>query len=251
MKPTYLEQGKQTQMTALVKGHASKARSFPVSKTDLENIHQRLGIDISLEKISPTLAMICRTAGYIATLRPIDGYIRDPATDEALRQNAELKGRICYKRTLDQVLGEGIFPSAPDYALVFRGLMVAQKVRTSYILAIHETSLLDPQSTGKPCTADVSHTFCCVFTLGGGYYVDPTSPPRIMKKDADLLPFVVWKEGLDSWSLDVRDTKDIMESVKDKETRYKLLSKYETALESRIDQVRSLQTLMRPRLPSY
>ena len=269
--PIYLEKGKQTQVTSLIKGHASKARSFPLSVTDLASIHQRLGIDIA------TLAKIYRTAGYIATLRPLDDYIRDAAADEALRQNAELKEKLSYGRTLDQVLREGIFPSSPDYALVFRGLMVAQKVRTSYILAIHKSHLLDPQSAEKLAVADVGHPFCRVFTRGHRYFVDPTSPPRIMRTATDLLPFVVWQEGLDSWSLGIRDNQEIMEQVRDKASRCKLLSQYESALESRlndilpqpaeptatedqptrhevlltrrIDQVRSLQTLTRPRMP--
>jgi hypothetical protein len=276
----YLEKGKQTQITSLIKGHASKARSFPVNVTDLASIQLRLGIDITtLKKIYPTLEKIYKTAGYIATLRPIDGYIRDPATDEALRQNAELKGQTCYKRTLDQVLREGIFLSSPDYALVFRGLMAAQNVRTSYVLAIHKSYLLDPQSAEKLAVVDVSHPFCRVFTLGHRYFVDPTSPPRIMRREADLLPFVYWQEGLDSWSLGIRDTQEIMEQVRDETNRCRLLSKYESALASRlndllpqpteptatedqptrredllirmIDRVRSLQTLTRPRMPCF
>ncbi len=103
-----------------------------------------------------TIKKIFQTCQYISSLPQIKGIKSPIKNKEDYQSNQSIKDRIFRKRTLDQVLKEGYFPTCSDVGLIFRGLMIAQGIASSHIEAFHEEYLFDKAFHG--------HVFAKIFT---------------------------------------------------------------------------------------
>lgn len=182
-KNYFLKEGPQTEFTPLVKEYAEKAREIDL-KANVEE----------------AMVPIYKTSKFISQLPRIEGYIKDAQREEDRESNKRLKDKIFRKRTLNQILQEGFYPTCSDIGVLFRGLMVAQGIPSAYVETFHEDYLLDK--------AFSTHAFVRVFTEDSSVLVDP-SGPKIAHSEKKILPYVIFKEGLDSWDIGIRDYEDL------------------------------------------
>ncbi len=211
----YLAQGTQTKFTDGVYEHARKAR---------DTVMNNLQIAVLPEPI----ISIHKTCKYISQLHYVSGFNVQPQTREEKKANRNLKDSISWQRDLDQVLEEGYYPSCSDIGLLFRGLMAAQGHPTAYVRTFHKDFLLDI----RPREAEImGHVFGRVyFNDGSSVIVDPTTHPKIVNSEVEIFPYVIFKEGLDSWDIGIHRYKD-MKRLTD-ENMGELLARYEQNLKS-------------------
>lgn len=202
----YLSEGRQTRFTPLVLEHAEKARLLAVPETD---------------DLEEPLSTIYRTCTYIFNLPIIRGFTPGNHPDpEQRKRNREIKDRTFRKRELDEVLREGYVPTCSDIGLLFRGLMAAQGQATAYVETFHEDYLFDRAFHG--------HVFGRVYHSQGSFIVDPREKPEILSDETDVLPYVIFREGLDSWDIGIQGYED-MHSLR-KENLDSLLQRYQINL---------------------
>lgn len=184
----YLKEGEQTKVTPLVKKHAEKAKQIQVH---------------TCPNLGENLVLAQKVAKYIFTELPkIQGYKSHPSSKEEVEEQRVLKDSIYTKRTADQILSEGYYPTCSDIGVLFRTLLIALDVPTGYVITLHEEYLLNKSF--------FTHSIGKVFSEGKWYYVDPGAPERkITENREDLFPLIVYSEGLDSWDLGIRGYEDL------------------------------------------
>ncbi len=180
----WLREGEQTRITRRVREHVRRLHDVDVPRTD-----------------NPVKHVIYQTVAYIRQLPLLEGTVQHPQTEEEKKQNREIKEQVFRKRTMDEVLRDGVFPSCSDRGLLFRGLMVAQGVPTAYIETFAEEYLLNEAFSG--------HVFARVFHDRGSYIVDPRKRPRLLRDEEEMYPFLIVGEGLDSWDLGIHCQEDL------------------------------------------
>lgn len=205
----YLSEGPQTELTALVEKHAERVKNLIIN--DPEIIRQG----------EPYLS-IHKTCEYIFYDLPfMREYIRNarPGSREDIANN-RLKNRIFRSRTLHQLLEEGHFPSCSEFGLLFRGLMIAQGHPTAYVDTFHKDFLLNNSLKG--------HVFGRVFFNDKPVLVNPQGTPVIVDEEFEILPYVIFREGLDNEDIEVSSYDD-MYRLKDENLGF-LLERYERNL---------------------
>lgn len=202
-KDYYLEEGEQTQLTDVVYEHAEKVKKVVMNNPETA-------------ELSKLLLTINKTCKYICHFPCIEGFIDNARTKKELYSNKDLKDSIFRKRTLEQVLKGGQFPTCSDKGLLFRWLMTAQGYPTAHLETFHEEYLFDEDFHG--------HVFARVFDKDKSIIVDPRAKPVIANKEEDIFPYVIFREWLDSW--DVGHDYEDMHRLK-KENIANLLERYE------------------------
>ena len=183
----FLQESGQIQITDLVREHAQKASEVEITAS--KDTH-------------PNLLKALKVAKYIYSLPRIEGLIRNPKSDEERQQNEAARDRIFRKRTVQEILEQGIFPTCSDIGIVFRGLMIALDVPTAYVETFHEDYLLGKKFHG--------HVVGKIQAGDKWYYIDPqNNERRVSKTEEDLFPLIIFKEGLDSWDIGIRGYDDI------------------------------------------
>jgi hypothetical protein len=184
MDEYWLKEGEQTEVTPLVARHADAAAELELNRR--------------LAKQKEPLQTVYKTCAYVSRLPLIEGYV-----EGAEKQNRKIKASIFRKRTANQMLREGRFPTCSDAGLLFRALLIAQDVPAAYVETFHEDFLFD--------RAFHTHTFGRVFAAEGSFLVDPRAEPRIYRTEREMLPYVIVKEGLDCWDVGIRSYADLYE----------------------------------------
>ncbi|KKQ75506.1 MAG: hypothetical protein US96_C0010G0022 [Candidatus Woesebacteria bacterium GW2011_GWB1_38_5b] len=199
----YLRESEQIKITELVREHAEKA--LAIETNEGKNLH-------------PNLQTALKVVKYILTkLHKIEGYHKPNSKDE-LDQQKKLKDSIFRKRKLQEILKDGYYPTCSDIGIVFRGLMVALGIPTAYVEAFHEDYLLGTSFRG--------HVLAKVNAGSKWYYIDPeNNARRVLNSKKELYPLIVFKEGLDSWDIEIRSYNDMhklkAENIKSLLTDYK------------------------------
>jgi len=202
----YLQEGKQTKITDLVRQHAQKAESTETNQG--KNSH-------------PNLHKTFKVCKYMYQLSNIDGYIQRPANKQETHKNYKLKDSIFRKRTLHEVLEQGLYPTCSDEGLVFRGLMIALGVPAAYVETFHEDYLLGKKFQG--------HVIGRIQAGEKWYYIDPkNNDKRVIETEEDLFPLIVYKEGLDSWDIGIRGYEDM--HIAKRDNVVELMEKYKKML---------------------
>jgi hypothetical protein len=208
VKSEYLHQGKQTILTDRVMEHAEKAKATIIN-------------DGNKAKLDEPLLSIHKTSKYISTLNYYDNLDFNKLSD---KEFDKLKIALFRKRTVDEILDQGLFPTCSDIGVVFRGLMIAQNHPTSYVESFHEFYLLKgvfhTHSLGRVFLEDDS-----------SYIVDPKANPIIYKDEFelfDLSKYIIFKEGLDSWYIGITDYSSL--NLLKNDNLSSLLNKYEDNL---------------------
>ena len=199
----FLKEGEQSRFTPLVMEHAKKVRNVEIT-------------DPAIAELPEPRISVYRTCKYIYQLPRIKGFIHRPKSKEESDANRRLKATIFRKRTLDQMLREGFFRTCSDIGLLFRGLMAAQGHPTSFLETFHEDYLFGKSFHG--------HVFSRVFDKGGSFIVNPGPNPIISKGESDIFPYIVFREGLDSWDIGIHSYDD-MHRLKDEHIN-ELIEKY-------------------------
>jgi len=200
----YLQESEQIKITDLVREHAKKANAVEINQ----------GKDAH-----PNLQKAYKVAKYMYQLKNIDGYIAKPASKEEAQKNNEIKDSVFRKRTLQQILEEGIYPTCSDEGIVFRGLMIALEVPVAYVETFHEDYLFGREFHG--------HVIGKIQAGDKWYYIDPkNNQKRVMETEEELFPYVIYREGLDSWDIGIKSYDD-MHSAK-KEDIKELLERYKS-----------------------
>ncbi|HIH24584.1 TPA: hypothetical protein HA251_06125 [Candidatus Woesearchaeota archaeon] len=184
----YLAQGSQTQFTDRVREHTTRAQSTVMKNPVIAGLPDPL---LSIHK----------TCKYISTLPLIAGYVPRATAPIVVDGNERLKRSIFCKRNLDGVLRDGAYPTCSDYGLLFRGLMAAQGHPTAFVETFHEDFLL-----GR---AFHTHVFGRVFYEGGSLLVNPLPNPVIVGTERELLPYVIFREGLDASDIGITSYDDL------------------------------------------
>ena len=183
----FLQESGQIQITDLVREHAKRASEVEI--TAGKDTH-------------PNLQKALKVAKYTYSLPRIEGYIRNPKSDEERQQNEAIRDRIFRKRTIQEILEQGIYPTCSDIGIVFRGLMIALEVPTAYVETFHEDYLLGKEFHG--------HVVGKIQAGDKWYYIDPqNNEKRVIKTEEDLFPLIVFKEGLDSWDVGIKGFDDM------------------------------------------
>lgn len=217
----YSIQGAQTQFTDRVYEHVDNARSVVMN-------------DPKIAALSEPVISIHRTCKYIFQLPYVNGFNSRPRTREEDEDNHRLKDSVFRQRDLDQVLKEGYYPTCSDIGLLFRGLMTAQGHPTSYVETFHEDYLFDRLFQG--------HVFGRVFDGKKSRFVNPKPYPTISDTEVEIFPYVIFREGLDSWDIGIRGYDDMCR-LKDQNME-SLLARYEQNLRGEFQRkVEKLQTL--------
>ena len=216
----YTIQGPQTQFTSRVYEHADKARNVVMNNPTIAALEE------------PRIP-IHRTCKYISKLPYISGFNPNSRTRKEHEANKRLKNSIFRKRDLDQVLHEGFFPTCSDIGLLFRGLMAAQGHPTTYVETFHEEYLFDRSFHG--------HVFGRVFDGDKSMIVNPNPNPTIVDTEVEIFPYIIFREGLDSWDIGIHDYKD-MHELKARNME-ELLVRYEKNL--KVNYQRKLEDLQR------
>ncbi|MBS3083424.1 hypothetical protein J4423_01325 [Candidatus Pacearchaeota archaeon] len=191
----YLSPGEQTQFTERVHEHAEKAKNIVIDDSEIGKLP---GIQIPKDcELS-----IRRTCKYISKLPFIAGYNPSPKTENERKANNQLKDSIFRQRDLDQILKDGIYPTCSDTGVLFRGLMATQGHPTAYVETFHEGYIIN----GKPFS---THAFGRVFFDGKSVIVNPEFKPIIFDSEVKIFPYIIFREGLDSWDIGIRGYEDI------------------------------------------
>jgi hypothetical protein len=118
------------------------------------------------------------------------------------------KDKIFRKRTVEQILTEGLYKTCSDIAVVYRSLLIANEVPSSYVETFHTTFIENESSDPSLST----HSLVKVFDEGKSIIVDPEMVVYY-NDEKDLFNqkgYVVYKEGLDSWSIGIKSENDII-----------------------------------------
>lgn len=218
MAVDYRAQGKQTKLTDLVYKHADKARNMIIE-------------DPAINALPEPLISIHKTCKYIFSdqLPIIEGYNPNPKTKRDKKANYILKESIFRKRDLDQILREGYYPTCSDIGLIFRGLMIAQKIPTAYVETFHEDYLF-----GRSFH---THVLGRVFLDDCSVLVNP-GLNKIYYDEADIFPYIIFREGLDCWDVGIHSYDDI-DRLRS-ENLAELLDIYEVNLNGRFEKVKGI-----------
>jgi hypothetical protein len=217
----YSIQGAQTQFTDRVYEHVDNARSVVINNPKIAVLPE------------PVIS-IHRTCKYISQLPYVNGFNPRPRTREEGEANHRLKDSVFRQRDLDQVLKEGYYPTCSDIGLLFRGLMTAQGHPTAHVETFHEDYLFDRSFHG--------HVFGRVFDGKKSMLVNPNPNPIISDTEVEIFPYVIFREGLDSWDIGIRGYDD-MHRLKDQNME-SLLVRYEQNLRGEFQRkVEELQSL--------
>ncbi|MCX6818410.1 MAG: hypothetical protein NT129_00220 [Candidatus Aenigmarchaeota archaeon] len=196
----WLTEDEQTRITDLVRQHADAAKSV---------------------KLQPDYESICNDSDFLINAYRTMDYIRH------LPKTKRSKDEVFRKRDIHKILEEGIFPACSDFALVFRGLMIAQGIHIAYLETFHEDYLF-----GK---AFHTHSFNRAFDGEKPTIFDPTYIKHYLG-ELDIFPYVIVAEGLDCWNLGISSYKDLHRFRK--ERLGEILTKYEGLLETYVNQRR-------------
>ena len=109
----------------------------------------------------------------------------------------EEKMKIFRKRTASEIIESRIVSGCTDFALVFISLMRAEGIPTKYIEGIRRRWL----EVGKEEESIEGHIFAECFIKNKWYIVDPKEGTIRIGYNR----FVVFKEGLDSWDIGIKD----------------------------------------------
>lgn len=208
----YLNPGPQTKLTDRVYEHADKAKNTVINNPRIATL-------------SEPLISIHRTCKYIFQISYVNGYNSNPKSKKEEEANKRLKASLFRKRDLDQVLKEGKYPTCSDIGLLFRGLMIAQGHPTVYVETFHEDYLFDRSFHG--------HVFGRVFGEDEIIFVNPRPNPIIDNQEIDIFPYIIFKEGLDSWDIGIHSYED-MDRLKGDNIEI-LLARYEQNLKNLFD----------------
>lgn len=154
-----------------------------------------------------------RTCCYISLMPSIESRIKEKGygkkliryNDFANRTSAEAAyfNKNPIEHTLEEIMTYGISDNGMDRTKVIRGLLIAQRIPTSYLLAFKK----------KPKREDESRTFTTLLKLyneNGSVIIDPsTAYPKSYAPEKES-PFMIYGvEGLDNKSLGITSYKDI------------------------------------------
>ncbi len=203
----YLQESEQIKITDLVRLHANKAMDVEINQ----------GNDAH-----PNLQKAYKVSKYIYQIPKISGFISNPKTTEDLLKNEVLKDKVFRKRTVHQILEEGIFPTCSDIGIVFKALMVTLNVPSIYVETFHEDYLLGKDFHG--------HVVVKIEAGDKWFYIDPqNNQRRVTETLEELFPYILYKAGLDSWDIDIRGYEDIhkakLDHLEELMNRYKDLLK--------------------------
>ncbi|MAG78205.1 hypothetical protein CL616_02445 [archaeon] len=197
----YLLQGEQTQLTPRVMKHAEAAMRIRIDETPFRDY--------------PSEALVAgKICKYISHLPLIEGYTRGARKDSEERINSEIKDRVFRKRTLDQMLEQGLIDTCSDKGLVFRGLMIAQGIPVAYVETFHVSFLEEKDSKRYSFHG---HVLGRVILSDNSVLVDPGKKsdcgvPEYYSDEIDLFGkkgYVVFREGFDSWDVGIRGYRDM------------------------------------------
>lgn len=205
MKAQYLKEGEQTKITPIVRETAGK-----INRYDME-------MPPEVSQLSKNFQAAYKTAVYINRNIPLIKSFKEllPSDLEAEKklkteENERLKFKVGRKRTVSQILEEGYFPTCSDIGILFRGLMIAQEVPTSYVETFHKDYIL-----GNNPNSMHTHSFGRVFDDDNpqiSILVDPTNIENY-NSEQELFSetgYVIVAEGFDIWNTDIRDYDDII-----------------------------------------
>lgn len=208
----YLKEGVQTKITSRVRKHAKLAKQIELNSG--KNLHKNLQLALKVTK-------------YILVELKKHPKYKKPESQKELEEQRKLKETLFRKRTLDEILEEGYYPTCSDIGIVFRGLMITLGVPTAYVEAFHEDYLLDKNFHG--------HVLGKVKAGNKWYYIDPeNNQKRISKTEYELFPLIIFKEGLDSWDVGIKSYGD-MHKLK-KQNIKTLVKKYKEIVQDIADQ---------------
>jgi hypothetical protein len=209
----YASPGSQTTLTSRVYEHAGNASRIIMK-------------DPRIASMPAHEAAIHKTCKYIFTSIPhIKGYNPEPKNSQEEDANEQLKKSIFRQRDLDQILKDGQYPTCSDIGLLFRGLMIAQGHPTAFVETFRENYLFDRNPQGHI----YGHIFGRVFYDGDkSLLVNPQPNPIIAANEADILPYIIFREGLDSKDIGISSYED-MYRLKE-ENKETLLAHYEKNL---------------------
>jgi len=111
--------------------------------------------------------------------------------------SSEKKKKIFRKRTALEIIESGIVSGCTDFALVFISLMRAKGVPTKYIEGIRRRWL----EIGREEESIEGHIFAECFIKNKWYIVDPEEGAIKINYNR----FVIFKEGLDSWDIGIKN----------------------------------------------
>jgi hypothetical protein len=154
--------------------------------------------------------------------------------------NRDLKEDFFHKRDIEEILIDGKLPTCSDLGILFRGLMIAQGISTSYVETFHEDFILKNKLH--------THTFAKILkdnpyddidtsnplSSNFYYFINPDFPMAISPTAEGIFPYIIFKEGLDSWDMDIRSHEDIL-SARDNDLENLLVS-YRKNLRGKFDE---------------
>lgn len=125
---------------------------------------------------------------------------------KSLSHNKENKNKIFRKRTADEIISSGFVTGCTDEALVFIVLARNMNIPTKYIETIDSDFFR--KNSKKNADNYSGHVYSSVFEKNKGWRVVDQTKSKI---DADIAGDgrVVFKEGLDSWDIGIKDFDDL------------------------------------------
>jgi len=132
---------------------------------------------------------------------------------ENINDNTEKKMKLFRKRTADEIVKSKELTGCTDYAIVFIALARAKKIPTKYIEAIKKTWL----DTGDSNRIE-GHVFAECLIEDKWYIIDPQRGVVI----DDYKGYVIYKKGLDSWSIGIKSFDELESKFFDFRRKYRL-----------------------------
>lgn len=190
----WFEQGSQTQITQRIRTCAQKISSVVLADSILRDDFTHLDHTLFEDSF--------KTCMYVDVFDYMEGIHVD--SEGNVLPNIALKEIIFRKRTADDIAKEGLFPTCSDYAVLYRALLLAQGYPCSYVETFHKDFIRNPKNFR-------THAFVKIYDANSYAYVDPTHK-KIYASEKDLFPYIVYKEGLDSWDVGIRGFEDLFKA---------------------------------------
>ena len=194
----WLNQGEQTRISDLVRWHARQIRNANIDRVIVRHLPKDFQDDAFLAH---------QIAEYINRLELIAGgeLPKNFQEADALR---DLKIAHVRKRTVDEILQYGRLPTCCDESILLVTFLRAFGVPTSFVETFYSAALRLPNAKNHSCAR--------IYSKQRAMYVNIEAPEIHFKpEEIDLFPFVVFREGLDSWDLDIRTYEDLKKAKAD------------------------------------
>ncbi len=129
-----------------------------------------------------------------------------------IENDKEEKMKLFRKRTADEVIESREVTGCTDYAIVFIALARAKGIPTKYVEAIRKRWL----DIGEDNHIE-GHVFVECLINDKWYIIDPQEGTI----RSDYRRYVIYKKGLDSWSIGIKDFNDLKEKFLEFKREYK------------------------------